>query len=234
MKAIILERRGDYAAALCEDGTIVKTRHDGKVGERIELSAEIVTLPKRKKRWMRSVIAAALALAITGGAFGYMGTTASAYVSLDVEDSSIELSVNHFGRVIAVRAMDESGKALAQSLGQELHNRRADDAIGRAMDRLHGEGYFRGDADAVLVGIAADNPRQAAELTQAAEHSVGEARTLYLSEVSRAERDHAQEQHMSAGRFGFERDHGAPPPPLSEKAPENSGAAPEPYDSRQP
>lgn len=206
MKAIILERRGDYAAALCEDGTIVKTRVSGAVGETVELAAETVAFQvKKTRRWMRSAVAAALALAVTGGALGYMGTTASAYVSLDVEDSAIELTVNHFGRVIAVRAVSDDAQALAENLDAELRHRPAAEAIGHAMDRLRDEGYLSGADDTVIAGVASDDDRRAAALAQSVEAAVGGAHPLFVSEGSRAEREQALSQRQSVGRFFYER-----------------------------
>ncbi len=210
MKAIILERRGELAAVLCEDGTFANRRVSGEIGETVELAAETVAFPtKKRSRWARSAVAAALALVVTGGTLGYMSGTASAYVSLDVEDSSIELTVNHFGRVIAVNAVSEDAKELAASLSGEVRNRRVEDALDHTMKRLSDDGYFKEDSTAVVAGIATDNEKRAAELRQFVEHSaerVGE-KPAYVSESSRAEREQAKEQHVSVGRFGFERDH---------------------------
>lgn len=203
MKAIILERRGDYAAVLCEDGTFVKTRRGGEIGETIELEAEVVAFPtKKKNRWARNAVAAALVLAVTGSTLGY--TTASAYVSLDVEDSSIELTVNHFGRVIAVNAVSEDAEELAASLSGEVKHRRVEDALDHTMERLRDEGYLDDADTAVIAGVTSDNSKRSAELKQSVENAVGDRQTLYVSESSRAERAQAKEQKVSAGRFAFE------------------------------
>ncbi len=208
MKAIILERRGDYAAVLCEDGTFANRRVGGEVGETIELAAEVVAFPA-KRRWMRGAVAAMLALAITGGTLGYMGGTASAYVSLDLdEDSAIELTVNHFGRVIAVNALSDDTAELAASLTNEVRHRRAEDALPHTMRRLREEGYL-GDTDAAVVaGVTSDDAKRATELKQSVENAVGDENELFLAEASWDERRQAMEQHRSAGRFAFERDHG--------------------------
>ena len=71
MRGIILERRGDYAAVLREDGAVLKLRRAEEVGETVELTAEILPMPSGRSRW-RSVAAAALAVAVLGGAaFGF-------------------------------------------------------------------------------------------------------------------------------------------------------------------
>jgi len=253
MKAIIMERRGEEAVVLCEDGTFVKTRHAGAVGETIELAAEVVAFPTgKRRRWMRGAVAAMLALSLTGGTFGYMGSTASAYVSFDVdEDSAIELTINHFGRVIAVDALDENTKELAESLSGEVRRHRAEDALNITMERLHDRGYCGTEDGAVIVGVATDDGRRATELKEFAERSVervGEP-PAYIFETSRAERRQAMDEHHSAGRFGFERDrkeppvwgggnpepHGepAPPPPSAAGAGNGASGAQPPRDGGQ-
>ena len=166
MKAIILERWGDEAAVLCEDGTFLNRRVSGEIGETVELNAEVVALPvKQKNRWMRSAVAAALALTVTGGTLGYMGGTASAYVSLDVEESSIELTVNHFGRVIAVNAVSGDADELAESLSAEVKHQTVERALNHTMIRLRDEGYLDDENDTVIAGVTADNTKRAAKLT---------------------------------------------------------------------
>ena len=207
MKAIILERRGDEAAVLCEDGTFANRRVSGEVGETVELSAEVVAFPAQKKtRWARSAVAAALALTVTGGTLGYMGGTASAYVSLDVEDSAIELTVNHFGRVIAVNAVSEDAEALAESLSAEVKHQTVEKALNHTMIRLRDEGYLGDENDTVIAGVTSDNTKRAAKLTQTVENAAA-GHTVYVTESTRAEREQAKEQKISAGRFGMERDH---------------------------
>lgn len=113
MKAIILERRGEYAAALREDGVVVRTRRSGEVGDAIELRAEIVRFPGHRQKRMRSAVAAALAVVILGGSYTYTTASACSYVSLDVEETSVELSVNRLGRVIGVRGLNGDSAAAA-------------------------------------------------------------------------------------------------------------------------
>ena len=207
MKAIILERRGDEAAVLCEDGTFTKCRVSGEVGETVELSSEVVAFSTKKKtRWARSAVAAALALTVTGGTLGYMGGTASAYVSLDVEESSIELTVNHFGRVIAVNAVSGDAEELAESLSAEVKHQPVERALNHTMLRLRDEGYLGDENDTVIAGVTSDNTKRAAKLTQTVENAAA-GHTVYVTESSRAEREQAKEQKISAGRFGIERDH---------------------------
>ena len=226
MKAIILERRGDEAAVLCEDGTFLNRRVSGEIGETVELNAEVVALPaKQKNRWMRSAVAAALALAVTGSTLGYMSGTASAYVSLDMEDSSIELAVNHFGRVIAVNAVSEDAKDLAEGLSAEVKHQPVEKALNRTMVRLRDEGYVSAENASVVAGVASDNTRRKAELTRAVTDAVN-GQLLIVTESSRAEREQAMEQRVSVGRFGVERDYAELPDTAKQAEEQQEEAAP--------
>ncbi|MBQ7255161.1 MAG: hypothetical protein IJS31_02810 [Oscillospiraceae bacterium] len=212
MKAVILERRGKYAAVLCDDGTIQKTTLPGEVGETVELDPKVLTLPqKRTKRIIRSAVAAAIALAITSGTLGYMGASASAYVSLDVADSAVELTINHFGRVIAVEAVSDDAAQLAEKLAPELKNMNAADALDHTVAQLQSGGYLENEDDTVIVGVVSGSKQQTEELTGAVERSIGSGHPIFIAEASRAERDEARKQHVSIGKFGYVRDHGQPP-----------------------
>ena len=211
MKAIILERRDGFAAALREDGVVVRTRHSGEVGETIELEAEIVRVPARR-RWTQTAVAAALAVVILGGAYTYMAVPACAYVSLDVGESSVELAVNRLGRVVSVNALNDGTETLAETLRGEVRGRRADDALSLTVERLSGE-----EQDAVVIaGVTADTEKRGATLTEAVENAVTQSGNgdtqLYTLEVTRDEREQAREMDMGGGRYLFERREPVPPP----------------------
>ena len=211
MKAVILEIRDGYAAALREDGVVVKTRNFGGrgVGESIELTAEVTrVLPSRRRRFARSAVAALLALAVTGGTLGYMTTTASAYVSLDTEDTSVELTVNHFGRVIGVRALDSGSESLAAELLPDVRHLRIEDAMDAAAEHL-GRGS---EGCSVLVGVSSGSASRSSELSEAAERSFerGDGMTVQTVSVSPDERSEAMRQDRSGGRYAYEQHFGRP------------------------
>ena len=133
MKAIILERKGEYAAALREDGTVVKTRQAGEVGEEIELEAEIVRFPLRSRRLMRAAVAAVAAVMILGSSSVYVFAMPAEYVSLDSGESSVELAVNRVGRVISVKPTSEGDRAMAETLNAQVRGRRVEDALAQTM-----------------------------------------------------------------------------------------------------
>lgn len=205
MKAIILEVRDGYAAVLREDGLIVKTKQLGEIGTTIELSEKVVQFPSRGRRMMRTAVAAALALAVTGGAYTYTNVAEASYVTLDTEETSVELAVNRMGRVVKVRALDEDSAELARELAADVRRMKVEDAVDAAMTRL-------GGASTVVAGVTGENEKRSADLQEAVERGAerrerGDMELVTL-EIGRDERRAAGERDMSAGRWAFERDGG--------------------------
>ena len=202
MKAIILEVRDGYAAALREDGLVVKTKQLGEVGTTIELNEKVVAFPAQGRRIARTAVAAALALAVTGGAYTYTNVAEASYVTLDTEETSVELAVNRMGRVVKVRALDEDSAELAQELSADIRRMKVEDAVDAAMTRMDG-------ASTVVAGVTGENDKRSADLQDAVERGMerrerGDMELVTL-EISRDERREAGEQDMSAGRWAFER-----------------------------
>lgn len=202
MKAIILEVRDGYAAALREDGLVVKTKQLGEVGTTIELNETVVAFPTQGRRIARTAVAAALALAVTGGAYTYTNVAEASYVTLDTEETSVELAVNRMGRVVKVRALDEDSAELAQELAADVRRMKVEDAVDAAMTRMDG-------ASTVVAGVTGENDKRSADLQDAVERGMerrerGDMELVTL-EISRDERREAGERDMSAGRWAFER-----------------------------
>ena len=95
MKGLVLELRDGLAAVLREDGQVVTTDLPCRVGETIELPAEVVPFeagPKPKagrRRWIAGLAAAAVALAVIGGGYSYNTAFAASYLSVDAQGASI-------------------------------------------------------------------------------------------------------------------------------------------------
>jgi len=205
MKAVILEIKDGVAAALREDGVVVRTRQAGRVGDTIELTAEVSpVLLSRRKRLLRSAVAAVLALAVTGGTLTYTTTTASAYVTLDTEESSVELSVNHFGRVIGVRALNEASEDFASELAREVRHKPMEDALDRAVSRLESDGA----PQMLVAGVTAHSDRRISAITDTVERCVDaggfDDLDLYTLPVSPEQRRDAMRMDKSAARCAFE------------------------------
>jgi len=203
VKAVILEVRDGWAAALREDGVVVKTRLTAEVGETVELNEKTVRVLPRRGRMLRGAVAAVLALAVLSGAYTYTNVAAASYVTLDTEETSVEFSVNRMGRVVDVRALDENSAGLARTLRGDLRRLRVEDAVDRAMGRM-------GDAPmTVVAGIVGETEKRTDDLRAAvmrgAERTERRDMEFVALEISREEHRRAGERAMSAGRLAFER-----------------------------
>ena len=169
MKAVIVDFRDGHAAALRDDGCVVKVRDAGyELGQVIELHERV------QPRWRRTVFslaaAAALLLSIGGAAYA----TPYGTVTLDA-DSSIQYTINMFDYVLDVQAENEEGEALLAELDiRQLRHRPVDSAITSAMQQLE---QRRAPEDAALsVSVSANtrNEKHTERLCRELEQTVNE------------------------------------------------------------
>jgi hypothetical protein len=133
MKAVIVELRGKYAAALLEDGSVVKVRDKQyTVGQEIQAGGKRRSAARKLAVW-----AACLAVFILSGSLGaYACLTPYAYVSVD-GDSAVEYSLNRFDRVLSVRAVDTGGQEVTGNGDLEnLKFKTIDEALAITVDQL--------------------------------------------------------------------------------------------------
>ena len=113
MNAVIVDIRGSSAAAMCENGSIVRVPDANyTVGQIIELRE----IRHRRSPSLRKIgtVAAAAAL-ILGIGTGTAYATPYGTVTLDT-DSAIEYTINRFDRVLRVKALNEEGEAVLETL----------------------------------------------------------------------------------------------------------------------
>ncbi|MBO6230713.1 MAG: hypothetical protein J6O50_09105 [Ruminiclostridium sp.] len=203
MKAVILERKGDEAAVLAENGSFMKIKHSGSVGEEIEIAPNVTPMPRPARKWVKGLAAAALILAVSGGAYHYTAVSVSAYVSIDAGDSSIEVAVNRLGRVLSVEAVNDSDSGLAEAIGGDIRGMKVEDGVAAALGTLVGEGRLSAEDELMIVGITSDSDSSAESLEKAIVQNVDlPVRTV---RVSGGERKEAHEKDIGGGRYVYER-----------------------------
>lgn len=174
MKAVIVELKGHDAAALTDDGCILKVKNKKyAIGQVIELNAA----RKSKKFVVWAASAAAAVILLGAGAWAYY--TPYSYVSLDV-NPSIEYSVNRFDRVLSADAVNNDGIEILQKLS--LKNKTIDKAVKETVDEIAQKGYFEGtDPGGIVISTAGPNESDAQQLAQdlqtAAEEETKDAET---------------------------------------------------------
>lgn len=154
MKAVIVELKNGYAAALTDDGCITKiVNKDYAIGQVIELKTR-----NTRKIAVWAASAAAAVVLCTASVWAYAAPYA--YVSLDV-NPSIEYSVNRFNRVLSARAVNEDGSEILNDL--DLNNKSIEDAVRETVQRIAQAGYFDGEEPGGVVVAAASGNEQVAE-----------------------------------------------------------------------
>lgn len=204
MKGVVLEIRKNKAAVLLEDGSVSKVKNlDYRVGEEILLKNPALEPVRR----VAAIAAAVIVLGFAGGAGVY--ATPYTYVSFDV-NPSIEYTVNRFGRVISVEAVDEEGqKVLDEATPGMIRNRTIEEALGNTYEAVKRIGYFSdASEDSLLVAAACGNTDDASKMTEKLTKYLRnkvnkdqlEAPVEGLS-LSNQERLEARESGLSMGRY---------------------------------
>lgn len=201
MKAVIVDLVGGQAAALCDDGRVIRLADAGyTLGQIVEVHAQ---KPRRPKwlRYISSVAAAAVLVTAIGGGVAY--ATPYGVVSLDV-NPSLEYTINRFDYVLSVEGVNEDGQEMLAGMDKkQLVHRRIGDAIEASVAQLEAGNWLRGESDEILLaagtGADAHSERLIRELeTDLCQNREGlEVRGLT---VSREELDAARREGMSAGR----------------------------------
>ncbi|QNK41521.1 anti-sigma-I factor RsgI family protein [Caproicibacter fermentans] len=175
MKGVIVEIRGAHAAALSDDGCIIKVKdRNYAIGQVIEMKKQVFGNPAKT---MAITVAAALTLMFGVSAWAYC--TPCIYVSLDV-NPSIEYSVNRFGRVLSAKAVDQDAVKVLEQLN--LQNQSIDEAVRSTVQQISQEGYFQSDdPGGIMIATYSDNETSAEKLAtnlkDTAEQEVDDAKT---------------------------------------------------------
>jgi len=134
MNAVVVDIKGKYAAALDEDGSIIKIANANyAIGQTIELYPIRRKHTPSLKRIGTTAAAVVLILAIgTGTAYAAPYGT----VTLDA-DSAIEYTINRFDRVLSIKALNEEGKSVLEMLDRDsLRFRPVDQAIATTLEKM--------------------------------------------------------------------------------------------------
>ena len=137
MNAVIVDIKGRQAAALREDGAVVRIRNEGyEIGQQLELRN---LAPVRMSRtWKRAVSGAvAAALVVVAGA-GTAYAMPYGTVTLDADsESSLVYTINCFDYVLDVQGGNESGETLLLEMDSgELRHHPVDRAVSATVAHL--------------------------------------------------------------------------------------------------
>ncbi|MEG1886494.1 MAG: hypothetical protein RR177_00045 [Oscillospiraceae bacterium] len=167
MKAVVVDIKGKFAAALSDNGCVVKALNQNYViGQVIEVKN--TTLRGTKLAVRISAIAAAFVLTFGMGAGFHAYFAPNSYVSMDV-NPSIEYTLNMFGRVLSVTAVNEDGNKILQEFNlKDFNNKTINDVIKLTLAEIDKEGYFSGDKKGgIVIATSGKNHAKAEALAEA-------------------------------------------------------------------
>ncbi|MEM1485415.1 anti-sigma factor domain-containing protein [Oscillospiraceae bacterium PP1C4] len=170
MKSVIVEIKGEFAAALSDDGCIVKVKNNNyAIGQVIEMKKQVVAKTRNLAVWTAS--AAAIIMVGSVSAWAYMSPYS--YVSLDV-NPSIEYSLNRFDRVIAVKAVNDDGEEILGEIQLDnLSNQKIEQALAQTVELISEKGYFDGNIEGgVMIATSGKDLKKADDLAQKLQQSV--------------------------------------------------------------
>ncbi|MEI6100650.1 MAG: hypothetical protein WCP73_02320 [Eubacteriales bacterium] len=167
MKAVIVEIKEKYAAALFQDGSVVR------VADKNYQTGQIVNLKKETVRFRQRAIAMAatvVAIVCVSGATAYAYTDPYSYVSVDV-NPSVAFNVNRFDQVINSQAVDSEGAAVLSHL--DLKNKNIHEAITQVLNEIKKEGYFSGsDVNGIVISTCSGDQGKTDQLRNALQNDV--------------------------------------------------------------
>ncbi|MEG1782721.1 MAG: anti-sigma factor domain-containing protein, partial [Oscillospiraceae bacterium] len=150
MKAVIVELKEKFAAALADDGSFIKIKNDNySVGQQIEVHKWSI-VGKKLSSHIASLAAGFVFTCILGyGTYAYM--TPESYVSLDV-NPSIEYTLNRFERVLDAQAVNEDGSRVLEKINlKKFSNKTIDEVMALTIEEITREGYFAGEMPGGIV-----------------------------------------------------------------------------------
>ena len=204
MKAVIVEIRGNRAAALLENGQFVSIPDNSyAIGQEVILHER---QPARKKKFISfrqraAAIAASALLVVAAGGGGLAYAMPYGTVSIDV-NPSIEYTINLFDRVLRVSGVNEDGQAVLEAVGKKrLLNKKIDDAVTATISQLEADGYLTGQEDAIVFSSGTGNTRHSASLASSLEEHFSPCAEVYSVAVTREEVESAHKKGTTAGKM---------------------------------
>lgn len=152
--------------------------------------------PRRRARPLLTAAACAACLLMTLGSL-WLYFTPAAYISVDV-NPSLELTVNRFDRVIALKGLNDDGAALAEELNVRFLDYTA--ALERVLDSDVIAGLLSREETVSITVAGADEARTAEMLSQVSACAAGRGNTdCHGADLQTAQAAHSH--NLSCGKY---------------------------------
>ncbi|MEA5093902.1 MAG: anti-sigma factor domain-containing protein [Sedimentibacter saalensis] len=201
MKGIVIEINNNQAAVLSDNGAVVRIKNKNYE------TGQVVRMKENKMNFIKKAGSIAAVLAVTAaGSFAY--ALPATYVSLDV-NPSIEYTVNTFGRVLSVKAVNDDGEVITTEL--DVKNVNISKAVKVTIDKLREGGYITDDEDAgIVITISGKNDEKAEELAEKLEEEtkeyveeIGETAEVEVEAVGKERVEEARSLGVTPGKLNL-------------------------------
>lgn len=152
----------------------------------------------RKKTHHRSILLAAAvfpAMVLFAGAGLYL--TPTAQISIDI-NPSLELGINRFDKIVSVRALNDDGKKLAESLDITFTD--YDKALRSILDNKNIESLLHGN-EVMTITVADTNSAQSARLLSRSQTYTASRGNVYCHSASAEKVSEAHKLGLSFGKY---------------------------------
>lgn len=199
MKAVIVEIKNSFAAALCDDGCIIKIKNNNYgIGQVIDMKQHAIKNLKYKK--VIGFVATVATAAMVYGASALAYYTPYSYVSLDV-NPSVEYSLNIFERVISAEAVNDDGAEILADL--DLTNKTIEEAIQKTVAEISDNGYLDNEAtNAIMITTYSPNDEAATKLAETLKEEVVAETTAETKDVEVEANSIAKDRVLEAKELG--------------------------------
>ena len=206
MKAVVLEKNGNEAVILKEDGTIDKINRACEVGEEIIVN-DTAKIVKFTKKYV--AIAACFVAAIILGVSGYAYAAPTSYVTMDA-NLSFEFALNVFDEVVSMTALSEEGEQIAEDYNNlSSFHPTIDEAVSLTCELLYNANYLdSGSTSDIVVSAVSNDDKKSIVLSGKVETAITEVGNKYgaVSDISTAigttqTRDLAASEGKSTGQY---------------------------------
>ena len=160
MKAVIVEIRKNKAAALTDDGCIIKINNNNYT------IGDTAYLEKEQTQKSQSIFFASYAAAILIfiGITFWLYLTPYTYVSLDI-NPSIEYRINAFNMVLSYEPVNDDGAEIVKNIN--VQNMAINDAVKTTLNVIDKNGYFLGENPAgIIIATSSKDEEQAKKLAE--------------------------------------------------------------------
>ena len=175
MKALIIDKKGQYAAALKENGEVVRIPDQKyRIGQTVELEeakdgnshgkGTKAGGPIRLRKRIGAAAAAVLLLIGAGAGTAY----AMPYGTVTLDgDTSITYTVNCFDYVLDVQAADDEGSSILSEIDvKELRHKRVDQAIETTVEKMEQGGLLEKAETPMQISVETKNENHSEKLRQ--------------------------------------------------------------------